>query len=240
MRTSYDRKEEVVSWAFARIGLDFLASVAMIAAAGVIMWSFMRSPAGRSTRTPSVPKNPIPFTGAAVLGSSLARIGIIEISDFECPFCARFAVDTLPRLKERYIDRGLVRLTYRHLPLQSRHPSAMSAAVAADCAGRQGLFWEMHDRLFANPKNLGEHALRSYANAIELDERSFLGCLSDDAVLRRITLEKDTATALGISATPTFLIGTVRQDGLLNVTNIVAGARPAEEFERVLTKLVDR
>jgi protein-disulfide isomerase len=237
MRTGHASAARVLSWSSARIGLDVLASVAMIAAAGVIIWSFMRSPVARSTPTNSVPKNPISFTGAASLGSPGATVGIIEVSDFECPFCARFAVDTLPWLKKQYIDRGLVRLAYRHLPLPN-HLSATKAAVVADCAGRQGRFWEMHDRLFANPKNLGDQALRSHADAVGLDEPSFLSCLSDEAVHRRISVEKDAVAAMGISSTPTFLIGTVQPDGLLRVTNVVAGARPAEEFERVLAKLL--
>lgn len=239
MRTGRDSAATVLSWSSARIGLDFLSSVAMIAAAAIIIWTYTRTPAARSIPTPSVPKNPIPFTGAASLGSLAATVGIIEVSDFECPFCARFALDTLPRLKEQYIDRGLVRLAYRHLPLRT-HISATKAAIAADCAGRQGRFWEMHDRFFSNPKDLSEPAIRSLATAAGLDEPSFLSCLSDDSVARRISIEKDATAALGISATPTFFLGTVQPHDLLRVTNVVSGARPVEEFERVLAKLLGR
>jgi protein-disulfide isomerase len=217
--------------------LDVLASAAMIAAAAVILWSFMRSPAARSTPAAPVPEKPISFTGAASLGNRAATIGIIEFSDFECPFCARFVVETLPWLREKYIDRGLVRLVYRHLPLPN-HVSSTKAALAADCAGRQGRFWEMHDHLFASPRNRGEERIRSHARAVGLDESLFLSCLADEAEARRLSVERDAVAALGISATPTFLIGTVQTDGLLRVTTVVAGARPVDEFDRVIAKLL--
>jgi protein-disulfide isomerase len=86
--------------------------------------------------------------GVPVIGSQDAPVTIVEFSDFECPFCGRFFKETYPRLKARYIDTGKVKIVFRHFPLVSIHPSASNAAIAAECASRQGKFAEYHDTLF--------------------------------------------------------------------------------------------
>ena len=83
-----------------------------------------------------------------VLGKSDAKLTIIEFSDFQCPFCERFYLDTLPQLKKDYIDTGKVQLAFRHFPIASIHPNAKTAHEAAECANEQGKFWEYHDLLF--------------------------------------------------------------------------------------------
>lgn len=83
-----------------------------------------------------------------VLGSSDAKITIIEFSDFQCPFCESFFMSTYPELKKNYIDTGKVQFAFRHYPLTSIHPNAQKAHEAAECANEQGKFWEYHDKLF--------------------------------------------------------------------------------------------
>jgi protein-disulfide isomerase len=84
-----------------------------------------------------------------VQGASSAPVTIVEYSDFQCPYCARYSTETYPEIKAQYIDTGKVRYMFRHFPL-SFHSEAELAAQAAECAGEQGKFWEMHDTLFAN------------------------------------------------------------------------------------------
>lgn len=85
---------------------------------------------------------------SAVKGDANAKITLVEFSDFQCPFCARFYSETLSQIQKEYIDTGKVRLVYKHFPLISIHPDAQKAAEAAECAGEQGKFWEMHDSMF--------------------------------------------------------------------------------------------
>ncbi len=82
-----------------------------------------------------------------VLGKSDAPVTIIEFSDFQCPYCLRWWEETLPQIKQAYIDTGKVRLIYRDFPL-AFHPGAEPAALAANCAHEQGKYWEMHDKIF--------------------------------------------------------------------------------------------
>lgn len=86
-------------------------------------------------------------------GSSSATVTVVEFSDYQCPFCARFVQQTLPQLNQLYGDR--IRFVYRDLPLSSIHPHAQKAAEAARCAGEQEKYWEMHDKLFANQTTWG-------------------------------------------------------------------------------------
>ena len=82
------------------------------------------------------------------LGSAGAPVTIVEFADFQCSFCKKFWADTLPKLKESYVKKGQVRIIYRHFAILGKFSE--QAAMAADCAGEQGQFWEYHDKLFAN------------------------------------------------------------------------------------------
>ena len=91
---------------------------------------------------------------APALGRPDAPVTLVEFSDYQCPFCGRFFSATLSTLKRDYIDTGKVRYVFRDYPLAQIHPQARKAAEAAHCAGDQGKYWEMHDRLFRNQKAL--------------------------------------------------------------------------------------
>lgn len=86
--------------------------------------------------------------GAYSKGSNDAKVTIVEFSDFQCPYCARFYSETLGQIIKDYVDTGKVRFVYKHFPLISIHPLAQKAGEAAACAGEQGKFWEMHDLMF--------------------------------------------------------------------------------------------
>lgn len=114
-------------------------------------------PAGRGGRpAPPLPAQPLSISDAVVKGSERAKVVLIAFSDFECPYCSRFAKDTLPVLDEKYVRTGRVRVAFRHLPIESIHPTAFKAAEASECAREQGRFWEMHDRLFDQFKQLSQ------------------------------------------------------------------------------------
>ena len=110
---------------------------------------------------------PIPVADAPVKGSRDAKVALVLFSDFECPVCRRAAREVMPQLEAQYIDTGRVLLVWRHYPL-ARHVSARGAAEAAECAGRQSNFWELHDWAFAHQQDLKSDRLRDAAERLGL------------------------------------------------------------------------
>ena len=189
-----------------RTSLDVAASVAMIVASAVLLWSNLGRPriGSHSTpATPAVPSKPVLLDGSWMRGSSRAAMGVLVYSDFACPYCRSFARATLPSLLRNYVDPGLVRLAFKHLPLSSIHPHADMLARTAECAGVQGQFWPMHDRLFSIEGGLDPSTLGADVGMLGLDRASFERCMSDSASRRRIDMDVLSASALGIKATPT-------------------------------------
>jgi protein-disulfide isomerase len=224
-------------WSSLRIGLDILLSVALLAGTLVITWNGLhQSPAPPMGRGVSVPTVLLSLRRTAVLGMPAARVALLAFSDFECPYCASFATQVLPHLRSKYIDKGLVQLAFRHLPLPA-HSHAVPAAAAAECAGRQGKFWEMHDRLFANQARLGTANLTQYAMEEALNLQQFSACVSSAMVADEIVKDRNLALRLGVSSTPTFFLGTV-QEGGLRTSDVILGARPAADFESAIERLL--
>jgi protein-disulfide isomerase len=111
--------------------------------------------------------------GRPTLGRDDAPITIVEFSDYQCPFCARHAATAFSQLKTQYVDTGKVRYVFRDLPAAAIHAQARKAAEAAHCAGDQGMYWQMHDTLFANQMRLLPEDLKRHAAAIGLNEQTF-------------------------------------------------------------------
>ena len=220
--------------------LDIVASVAMFGAAGLLAWTAL---AGRtaavagSSPTLPIPDKPLSLEGAPILGSREAPIALVMFSDFECPFCARFATEVLPGLRQKFVDAGQVQLAFRHLALPI-HSRAVPAAIAAECAARQSAFWPFHDLAFAPPMRLSDDDLRIHAGEIGLDLIAFDTCLSEAAVSARVTSDGELARGLAVSGTPTFFAGRVTAGNFVDVSEAVAGARPLEEFEMMITRIL--
>lgn len=227
-----------------RTVLEISATVSVLAVCSVALSEWRSSTAERSagarptaTRSPGVPaplpSEPVSLVGAPIRGASTATVAMIVYSDFECPFCARFAAQILPQLDREYISAGKIRLLFRHLPLEQIHRRAVGAALGAACAQAQGRFWEMHDLLFVDRKKLDRANVIQYAQGLKLNMTAFSSCLRDEAPAH-VRLDQENATKLGLRGTPAFLIGTVQADGRLKVTGRLSGARPMEEFRRAL------
>lgn len=159
----------------------------------------------------------------AAQGSSDAPILMIEFSDFQCPFCKRFVDETYPQLKKNYIDTGSVRFIFRHLPLDF-HEFAAQAALAAECADDQRMFWEYHDALFNNQNALDADSLKKYAQELGLDQKEFDDCLNTVKHAKRVASDMAYTKSVGISGTPSFII-----NGF-----VVSGAQPYDVFKAVL------
>jgi protein-disulfide isomerase len=135
-------------------------------------------------------------------GAPMAKVTIVEFSDFQCPHCGAAHPELVRLLRER---EGSVRLVYKYFPL-SGHPDAMPAARAAEAARMQGKFWEMHDRLFEHQSDLKDEDLKKYAQELGLDMARFEADRASDAVQKRIEASKAEGEKLGVAATPTFFV----------------------------------
>lgn len=178
----------------------------------------------------------IAFAGRPVLGDRAAGVGIVEFSDFECPFCRRFHTTVHPLLKRDYIDTGKAQMIFRDLPLDF-HPRARGAAQAANCAGEQGRYWDMADALFDGQERLGDELYRDLAGTLGLDLARFHACLQDPAGAAAIEQSLREAAAFGVDGTPTFFIGRVEGDRLVDA-HVVVGAQPYPALAQVIDSLL--
>jgi protein-disulfide isomerase len=190
----------------------------------------------QAAATEAAPTEIVSLDGAALRGSRQAPLAVVVYSDFQCPFCAHFADTTFRELDRDYIADGKVVFAFRHLPL-SHHLHAFAAASAATCAGRQGKFWEMHDRLFANAKTLGTAPWRTFAADLGLNRAQFDSCLDREGP-ENVRTDLALAAALEISGTPSFLIGRLGPDGRVRVSNRLAGALPIGSFKSIIDPLL--
>jgi protein-disulfide isomerase len=167
-------------------------------------------------------------------GSDSAPVEVHEYADFTCPACARFWVLTFPDVEARLIQAGMVRWRFHDRPLGGRgeHSYSYIAAHAAACADEQGRFWPMHDQLFANQgawnaERNPDRSFRDYARAIGLDVGQYDDCMQSGRFRARVQAEAEAADNLGITSTPTFVIGRTR----------IPGALPYDAFKRVIDSL---
>jgi protein-disulfide isomerase len=176
--------------------------------------------------TPDPDRPGYTLAGDAYRGDPDAELVVIEVSDFQCPFCERHSLETQPALDEAYVDTGEVMWVFKHLPLQS-HPQALGAAAASECAGDQGAFWEMHDLPFERVDEWAvdpsDAVLIDLAEELGLDKQAFAACVGGRTALERVV--DDLYDVSGIfGSTPTFV---VLFDGRASV---IEGAQPFEQF----------
>lgn len=151
----------------------------------------------------------VPVSGDdQVRGPESAPITLVEYGDFQCPYCAQAA-----RLRPTVLATGTVRWVFRHFPVSVIHPRAMAAATAAEAAGRQGRFWDMHHRLITHQERLGDNDLVEHAAALGLDLDAFREAIGDPDLHRRILDDRDGGLDSGVTGTPTFFVGDQRHDG---------------------------
>lgn len=136
-------------------------------------------------------------------GSHLAPVTLVEYGDLECPNC-KAAAPAVKLMLSHF--SGKLRFVFRHFPLEEVHPHALHAALAAESAGGQGKFWQMHDLLFEHQAHLKPNNLRAYAQQLELDMVRFDADMADELYLQRIREQIDGGSRSGVRATPTFFI----------------------------------
>jgi protein-disulfide isomerase len=161
-------------------------------------------------------------------GSASAPVWVIEVSDFQCPYCRQFHDESYGALKRAYVDSGKVRIAYVNFPL-SMHHNAMAASESAMCAAAQDKFWPMHDVLFTTQKQWEglpspQPMFDSLAVAQGVELRAFQKCVSSHQTKPLIEADIDRASKQGVESTPTFLIGNM----------MVTGAQPLANFRRAI------
>ena len=159
-------------------------------------------------------------------GPASAPVTIIEYSDFQCPFCARVN-PTLDQVLKVYGDK--VRIVLKDFPLPN-HPEAPKAAEAAHCAGEQGKYWELHDRMFANQQALQVPMIKQYATQLGIDMNAFSQCLDSGKHSARVAENLKSGEALGVGSTPTLYVN----------GRPVVGAQPFETFKMVIDEELAR
>src|SRR5512145_1167812 len=166
-------------------------------------------------------------------GSPTAPITVYEMSDFQCPYCRRFALETFPVIEKEYIAPGKVRWVFVNFPLTSIHSNAVAAAATAVCAARQGAFWPMHDLIFeyqetwAPLKEPGPF-LVSLADSVGISKPKLVECVKSPSTEDEIRYEAVGAERAGATSTPTFYV----EGGLM------PGAHPLPVFRQVFDSIL--
>jgi len=200
--------------------------------------SRLESKIGNNLPSPTLPLQPVKISldDDPIRGNPDAPITIVEFSDYQCPFCARFYAQTLPLLLEEYIDEGKVNLVYRDFPVQRIHPNALSAAAAAECADDQGKYWEYHDTLFEKQNawakldsNSAISTFSQFAAEIELEQQQFDNCLESGKYLEEVQADFSDGKNYQVTGTPGFFIG--NED--IGFVKII-GAKPYDAFKKVI------
>jgi protein-disulfide isomerase len=189
-------------------GFYVLLALVAVAGGGAMWYSSHRTPAPPPAAAPVVAATD-GFRGYT-LGVESAPVEVTEYSDFECPFCASFATVQMPVIREQLIAAGKLRWRYRDFPLPT-HRYSRYAALAAQCAGEQGKFWEMHDQLFEhhewaqtgkNPRSL----FRDLARAAGVDLDKYDACVDGQRYAGRIEASVQEGEAAGVRGTPSFFV----------------------------------
>lgn len=182
---------------------------------------------GRAGPGPQAPRGPDPEKVYAVqVGDSAAHgpndawVTIVEVSDFQCPFCGK-VVPTINDLQKKYGND--IRVVFKNNPL-SFHPRAMPGAMAAECAREQGKFWDVYERQFTNQKALEDADLEKYAKEAGVDMGRWKSCFTSNKYKSRIEEEQRQMVALGARGTPAFFIN----------GRFLSGAQPIQAFEAIV------
>lgn len=177
--------------------------------------------------------------GSPYMGDARAKVTVIEFSDYQCPFCARHASATLPQLMTDYVKTGKVKYVLRDFPLEGLHPAALRAAQAARCAGEQGKYWEMHDKLINNPKSVDAKGLSDQAKGLGMNTGDFDKCVQSGKYAEKVKRDLQDGQEAGVSGTPTFFVGLTDPHGPnVKTAATLVGAQPYSKFKETIDGLL--
>jgi len=220
--------------------LDTLTSIGIIAASAAIVSTYLGISWPHSSRAavavPALPSKPVSLRDTAVTGNVSGRAAIVVFSDFQCPFCGRFATETWPKIRDKYVTAGNVLFAFKHLPLEI-HSLAKPLAEVAECARRQDKFWLFHDYVFSRPTTPSLADVDQWASASGVQRKEYEQCRARTAPVL-VAASASEASALNVSGTPTFFVGKLNGDMSVSVTARLDGAVPFEQFDTALRPLL--
>lgn len=194
----------------------------------------------RAPAAPSFQPMDVTVDGAPFLGDANATVTLMEFSDYQCPFCARHYRDVLPTLVKEYVETGKLKYVMRENPILSIHSRAMPASQAALCAFDQGKYWEMHNAIFDNQRQLSDENLKTYAATIGLDTAVFNSCLDSEKHKARVDADLAVGSTVGVQGTPGFVLGLTDPDdpNKANMTQYIKGAKSLIDFKNAIDSLL--
>jgi protein-disulfide isomerase len=186
---------------------------------------------------PPLPPGPFTVTAkdAPVLGNPKAATFIVAWSDFQCPFCSRIVPIINDTLKDPEVS-GKVACVFKQFPL-GFHQQAMPAAKASLAAGRQGKFFEMHDKIFANQQQINDQNLEAWAKEIGLNVAKFKKDIADPAIEAQVKADMEEGSKAGVRGTPSLYIGTKQGD---NYVIDRAQGRTVDSFKQAIKALLEK
>ena len=177
----------------------------------------------------------VDISGLPYEGSRKAKLAIIEITDYECPFCRAHYRETLPRLRESFIDTGVLRYFIQDYPL-SGHKLAERAALVAKCANEQNAFWSFHQAMF-EPSVLGNlRDPEALILELGLDATAVSRCRAKQDDELELSRMRSVAVGLGVRGTPTFLVGVIRSDRTVGDITVLPGRQSLQSFQDVINR----
>lgn len=173
-----------------------------------------------SLPSPDLPRIPVSADDDPFLGPVDAAVTIIQFAEFQCPFCGR-AKEAIDQLLKNYPKD--VRLVVRDFPL-GFHDRAIPAAIAANCAGVQGKYFEMYDKMMSDQRSLSDIDLRAHADALGLDIAAWTACRADPAQEAEVRKDMEDGAKVGVTGTPAFFVNGI----------MISGAQPYSAFEQLV------
>jgi protein-disulfide isomerase len=195
---------------------------------------------GQGQQEESFTDKPISITDAPSKGNASAKVTVVEVSDYHCPYCRRQNLQTMPQLMADYVNTGKVKYVFLDYPIAQLHPDAFLSHEAAACAGDQGKYWQMHDLLFTNSPAREVSQLTANAGMLGVDTKKFDECMNEGKGSKHAAAIRQNIARmqqLGVGGTPLVLIGLTPPPGSpMKVVSFVYGAQPYPEFKSALDK----
>lgn len=213
--------------------MSFGIILALVFALPLFIWALTNLNFNQKERAAS--SEPLDITlGEPIRGLPSATVTIVAYTDFQCPFCKTFVDDTFSTILANYPND--VKFVFKDFPIINLHPLAENAAIAGQCAFPQGMFWEMHDLIFAKQSTLQESDFSDFANQLSLDTALFDICYNSKTTLPEVQDDTTEGSFKGVTGTPTFFVGL--SSDMTNATK-VEGAQPFSVFEAIIENLLN-